>query len=927
MTQPFRAWTRAATVLAVAGLASLPACHRGYYRRMADSEARQMVIEKKTDPRVIAADGDLAIDAASRMFDPFSQDHPPIPPDDPESQKLMNCVDGRSGYPHWHANGDTAWVENPEWMSWLPRNDAGKVVVDSRSAVELAFVHSPDYQRQREELYLSALDVTLERFGFDSQLFAGFNSFFATRGNLSSGGSSSTLSGSLGSTGQGLRLQKLTATGANFTVGLANSLLWDFAGSSTQSASTLINFSLVQPLLRGGGRDRIMESLTQVERTLLANVRQFERYRQGFQLSVLTGRSPGPGPNRGGNFLSPPPASPTGAGGFYGLLQAQQQIAFAAFNVQQQQDFVDQIREFFDRERIDLLQVAQTENSLYDAQANLLQQQINYQNQLDRFKQTMGLPPWLDVEVKDPFLDQFRLISDRIQSQQVLVNELRKEIGSELNDVAALLPNDDVAEALEFDEKFQWPAELDQQLADLKPFLARGLVAAREILDQDREEIEADLKKLEEIRPRRLEYLAELRADVRNGRISAPVNLSLLDPANIPEAGPLRENQLASSLRSIEQVIVSLESLQQRIDELPGQREKNTNREYLGLLNDGILREIPRQLTNLNNALIELTLVQAQARSNSISLATIDLDAETATAIARCLRLDWMNARASLVDSWRQIEFTADQLESQLDFVFEGGVGNVGDNPFRIRFANGNLRGGFRFDTPLVRMAERNQYRQTLIRYQQARRSFYQFEDEASRNLRQVLRTIELNRVLFELNRVAIQVAIKQVESAKLKLEEPARFSANAVRTGLGATTARDLTGAFNQLQRAQTQFLDVWVDYEVLRRNLDYDLGTFMLDEQGHWIDPGEIDASLPYRFVAQMGLDPSCLECQMPPDVPFLEGAAPETDQDGATSSAIGSPTDAGNPPPDPDGTDSRNPPADRPEPGVPDLTELGK
>ncbi len=47
-------------------------------------------------------------------------------------------------------------------------------------------------------------------------------------------------------------------------------------------------FSFIQPLLRGGGRDVIMERLTLAERTLLYNVRAFERYRTGsIRLSLL----------------------------------------------------------------------------------------------------------------------------------------------------------------------------------------------------------------------------------------------------------------------------------------------------------------------------------------------------------------------------------------------------------------------------------------------------------------------------------------------------------------------------------------------------------------------------------------------------------------------------------------------------------------
>jgi hypothetical protein len=44
-------------------------------------------------------------------------------------------------------------------------------------------------------------------------------------------------------------------------------------------------------------------------------------------------------------------------------------------------------------------------------------------------------------------------------------------------------------------------------------------------------------------------------------------------------------------------------------------------------------------------------------------------------------------------------------------------------------------------------------------------------------------------------------------------------------------------------LLSAQNSFLTAWVDYEVQRLNLDFDLGTMRLDAQNNWIDPGPIE------------------------------------------------------------------------------------
>ncbi len=60
----------------------------------------------------------------------------------------------------------------------------------------LGLLHSPLYQRELEDLYLSALDVTFERFRFDVQFALTNQTLFTADGPLragSGGNSSSTL--------------------------------------------------------------------------------------------------------------------------------------------------------------------------------------------------------------------------------------------------------------------------------------------------------------------------------------------------------------------------------------------------------------------------------------------------------------------------------------------------------------------------------------------------------------------------------------------------------------------------------------------------------------------------------------------------------------------------------------------------------------
>lgn len=829
------------TLVCCAVIASFSGCHRGYYRRQADCEAQRLIREKSCDPRWNhSADGTIEIDPQSRMFDPFSSDHPPIPPDDPASHQLMHCVDGHRGYPHWHANGDTNHVENPEWRYYLPVNDKGELVLDLESAYQLALLHSPDLQQQRETLYLSALDVSLERFGFESQLFFGFNGFFRHQG--SDLGEGTFLSTALGNNGQGINWNRLGVTGTNIAVGLANSIIWNFSGATTQTANSLIDFSIIQPLLRNAGRDRILESLTQSERNLLANIRQLDRFRRGFYLNITTGRGTGAG--AGANFLGLP-VSFGGGGGYLGLLEQQQRIRIQEFNVRQLENVLEQFREFFRRERIDSLQVKQFEQQLYAQQRVLLTLRTNYQNSLDDFKEVLGLPPAVKIVIEDPLLDQFEFISDVLSDRLISINQLRNATGGQLNVVDELSPLS--LEGAQ-DPDFIWPPEITQRVGELLPFLEQAEQIIAELEESDLDQLQQDLGRLAEIRPQRVEYLVELRQAIERGEILADVEPGILEPNSLlkPES---QQEQVTLVLSGLAEVKLRIAAIKALVEDFDSTFQNSTNEEIYRIVRERIGTETSEQLSRLYKVALEMSLVQAEVRMNSIGLAKVDLAERLAFQIARCFRRDLMNARAALVDQWRLIEFFADDLESELDLVFEGSIGGNGEDPFSFRTANSQLRGGFRFDAPIVRMTERNNYREALIRYQQSRRAFYQFEDEVHANLRRILREINLNKILFELSRQNVQVSIEQVEEAQLRLEDPSA-------TSLGATTARDLSQAINGLQNAQNEFLAVWVEFEVLRRNLDFDLGTFQLGPDMSWIDPGPIDDTIAERAAAMMGL-----------------------------------------------------------------------
>jgi len=787
----------------LAGLLILSGCTRSHYREQADIEVYQAIAHKAESPQWPLTDPGITPGPDSRMFDPFNPDHPPMPPDDPAAHKLMHVVDCKEGYKYWHKNGDAPGVEFPSWRNWLVYDSEGQVVLDLPTTIDVAYRNSREYQRALENLYLSALDVTFERFRFDAQFFAGSGTTYTTDGQNRPGGPGRSVSEL--AVLSDAEVRKLTSSGGEFVVGLANSLVWQFSGPNDDLFRTVLDFSIVQPLLRFGGRAVVLERLTQSERDLLANVRQMFQYRQGFFIEIVTGRNSGEAPTRTGRIganglglLAGFPSGRTGtasAGGLFGLLQDQQEIRNQEANVAGLRSSLLQLEAVFEAGRINRLQVDQARQALYNAQSSLLTAQAAYDSRLDAFKITLGLPPALDVVISDPLLKRFELIDPN--------NTLLQE--------AAVRIVDRFADP-------EWTgdaASLEQVRADLmalRPDIEAQLDVARGDIQTLRQQLPA--------REARLESL-QSRVEVAEGD---------LDP-EIYRVDIMRQR--------VEQVTANALLLKDRLEALWA--ELDVLGETLPELDARTAQQRLRSVaTRLSGLLLELSLDQASTRLESITLTPIRLNSEDAFEIARMNRLDWMNARARVVDAWRQIEVDANALKSDLNVTVSGDIQTKGDNPIRFRSDTGRLRLGVEFDSPITRVAERNLYRETLIEYQRARRDYMLFEDRISQSLRNTLRIIELSQLNFELRRGAVRVAIAQVDQARLRLNEPAKPGA---QSQFSATTARDLVSALRDLLDAQNDFLNTWVNYEVLRMLLQFELGLIQLDERGVWIDPGPID------------------------------------------------------------------------------------
>jgi outer membrane protein TolC len=149
-------------------------------------------------------------------------------------------------------------------------------------AVTMATAHNREYQRQKEELYLSALDLTLVRHDFATKWFGTFDSTYTRESDDSTLERDSTLKheGELG-------FERLLADGAQISASIAYDWLRYLTGDPRASIGLVLSTTLAQPLLRGRGRKVVQENLTQAEREALYQIRTFNRYRKTFVVSIV----------------------------------------------------------------------------------------------------------------------------------------------------------------------------------------------------------------------------------------------------------------------------------------------------------------------------------------------------------------------------------------------------------------------------------------------------------------------------------------------------------------------------------------------------------------------------------------------------------------------------------------------------------------
>ena len=203
-------------------------------------------------------------------------------------------------------------------------------------------------------------------------------------------------------------------------------------------------------------------------------------------------------------------------------------------------------------------------------------------------------------------------------------------------------------------------------------------------------------------------------------------------------------------------------------------------------------------------------------------------------------RLDLMNARAQVVDAWRQVTVAANALQGVFNVRYDLDSTTPRDEAATFGFAGTRTRHTvtLQLEPPFVRRAERNQYRATLISYQRSRRNLMAFEDNILTDARQNLRQLRQLAETYALQQRVVDLAYAQVDNARSTLLAPPDPTSTRGAAGEAAALTQQLLNAQRSLVTAQNDLYTAWVNYQSFRMNLYLDIEQLPLDARGLWID-----------------------------------------------------------------------------------------
>lgn len=284
----------------------------------------------------------------------------------------------------------------PEFLGVNGEVENGARQLRLEDALGLAVKHSRAYQTRKEQLYLSALTLTLARHQF-APIFSGSgNTFYDVRTEKAiskeidavTGEEKTVVSDNLVEqhrvTGSGsLGASWLIRDVGRITTAFTADFVRFATGDPRLTTSSQISATFLRPLLRDAGFKQQTEALIQAERQLLYDLREFTRYRKDFSVQIATA--------------------------YYGVLGARDSVRNSYLNLQSSRKNAERTRALAQEGRTTTADLGRLEQQELSAESSWINGIRNYKQSLDNFKIQLGLSVDTPIVLDDHELEVLQI--------------------------------------------------------------------------------------------------------------------------------------------------------------------------------------------------------------------------------------------------------------------------------------------------------------------------------------------------------------------------------------------------------------------------------------------------------------------------------------------------------------------------------------
>ncbi len=289
-----------------------------------------------------------------------------------------------------------AYPVNTNVQAFLGPNgqrENGARVLKLEDALWVGVKESRAYQARKEQLYLSALSLTLARHQFtpifSAPLSAEVESAATHDIDKLTGQEKPTYTDQLDLHGTGeVNASWLIRDIGRITAAFSADAFRFITGDRSLTTSSQVNATFLRPLLRNAAFLNEKEALIQAERQLLYDLRDFTRYRKQFTVEIATA--------------------------YYGVLGARDTVRNSFLNLESSRKNAERSRALAQEGRITQSDLGRLEQQVLSTESTWIGAVRSYKQNLDNFKIQLGLDVDANIVLDDHELETLQILHPNI---------------------------------------------------------------------------------------------------------------------------------------------------------------------------------------------------------------------------------------------------------------------------------------------------------------------------------------------------------------------------------------------------------------------------------------------------------------------------------------------------------------------------------